>query len=172
MTGRLDLGVWADFKTAHRRRGLQQIEPVLVEADRALVHPEPRSHRGSRQAEPCAGLARPIGCILQPCPRAAFYNHREWKLARRQALHDHDWQCTRCGTSLVGQGHGGARSSQKGTEARPMHCGSSRPNLRPLCVGCHNATHAEMKRGAGCDENGMPLDPSRIRGAIKHKQYQ
>ena len=30
MTGRLDLGVWADFKTAHAVEA-QQIEPVLVE---------------------------------------------------------------------------------------------------------------------------------------------
>ena len=30
MTGRLDLGVWADFKTAHVVEP-QQIEPVLVE---------------------------------------------------------------------------------------------------------------------------------------------
>ena len=30
MTGRLDLGVWADFKTAHVIE-VQQIEPVLVE---------------------------------------------------------------------------------------------------------------------------------------------
>ena len=30
MTGRLDLGVWADFKTAHVVEP-QQVEPVLVE---------------------------------------------------------------------------------------------------------------------------------------------
>jgi hypothetical protein len=30
MTGRLDLGTWADFKTAHAVEA-QQVEPVLVE---------------------------------------------------------------------------------------------------------------------------------------------
>ncbi len=30
MTGRLDLGIWADFKTAHAVE-VQQVEPVLVE---------------------------------------------------------------------------------------------------------------------------------------------
>jgi len=30
MTGRLDLGIWADFKTAHAVE-VQQVEPVLVQ---------------------------------------------------------------------------------------------------------------------------------------------
>ena len=92
-------------------------------------------------------------------PRAKFYNHREWKRARAQAMHDHGWLCTRCGISLIGKGMAAHVHHRKPLASAPA-LRTEPLNLRPLCVGCHNATHAEMKRGVGCDENGMPLDPS------------
>ena len=89
-------------------------------------------------------------------PRSPFYNLAEWKLARRQALHDHGWQCIRCGISLVGKGMGAHVHHRKELRRAP-ELRSEPLNLVPLCVGCHNATHAQMKRGGGCDEHGNPL---------------
>ena len=74
-------------------------------------------------------------------------------------MHDGGWQCSRCGISLVGLGKGAHVHHRKELKSAPA-LRSEPLNLMPLCVGCHNASHAEMKREDGCDEHGMPLDPS------------
>ncbi|WP_426612915.1 HNH endonuclease [Bradyrhizobium sp. McL0616] len=94
-------------------------------------------------------------------PRSPFYNQREWKIARRQAMRDGSWQCGRCGTSLIGLGKAAHVHHKKELKRAPA-LRSEPLNLLPLCVSCHNIEHAEMKSGGkrGCDEHGNPLDTS------------
>ena len=90
----------------------------------------------------------------------AFYNSSAWRRkARKQALHDAGWQCQRCHTSLANKGKGAHVHHRKeyrkapGLAVEPL-------NLMALCVSCHDAVHAEMKKPrSACDELGRPTDP-------------
>ena len=94
---------------------------------------------------------------LAAMPRLPFYNLREWKIARHQALHDGGWQCSRCGTSLVGLGMAAHVHHKKELKHAPA-LRIEPLNLVPLCVGCHNAVHADTKRKRACDAQGNPTD--------------
>lgn len=98
-------------------------------------------------------------CILRTMPR--FYDTAEWDVARRQALHDTNYTCQRCGVSLVGKGKAAIVHHRKELKRAPA-LRSEPLNLEPQCTECHNRTHADIKRGMqrGCDEQGRPLDPS------------
>lgn len=99
-------------------------------------------------------------CIVPGMPRAPFYNKREWQTARRRALHDSGYRCQRCGISLVGLGKAAHVHHRRELKVAPA-LRSEPLNLMPLCVGCHNAEHADMKGGKrGCDELGRPIDVS------------
>ena len=95
------------------------------------------------------------------CPAMnRFYDRRLWRRTRKQALHDSGHVCQRCGTSLVGKGRGAIVHHRKELKRAPA-LAIEPANLTPLCIGCHNATHAEMKHGrirSACDEQGYPLD--------------
>jgi hypothetical protein len=68
--------------------------------------------------------------------------------------------CTRCGTSLIGLGRSAHVHHVKELRTAPA-LRIEPQNLRPLCVSCHDVTHAEMKRkpAPACDVDGNPLDP-------------
>ena len=90
----------------------------------------------------------------------AFYKSRDWQIARRQALHDSGYRCARCGTSLVGIGRAAHVHHRKELKRTPA-LATEPLNLKPLCVGCHNAEHANMKRPrSACDIDGNPIDAS------------
>ena len=93
---------------------------------------------------------------MKPLP---FYDSKAWQIARRQALHDANYQCKRCGTSLVGKGKAAHVHHRKPYRAAPA-LATEPLNLMPLCVSCHDAVHHEMKTKAQCDEHGRPLDAS------------
>lgn len=66
----------------------------------------------------------------------------------------------RCGVSLVGMGKGAHVHHRKELSRAPA-LATEPLNLKPLCVGCHNAEHAEMKRPrAACDVDGRPIEAS------------
>jgi hypothetical protein len=69
--------------------------------------------------------------------------------------------CQRCGASLIGKGRGAIVHHRKELGRTPA-LRSEPLNLQPLCLPCHNITHAYMRRGMkrGCDEDGRPIDPS------------
>ena len=93
---------------------------------------------------------------MKPAP---FYNTSAWRRgARKQALHDANYTCQRCGVSLAG-GDGNVHHRKPYKLAPALRIEPQ--NLVALCRGCHDAEHADMKRGSkrGCDENGMPTDP-------------
>jgi len=92
---------------------------------------------------------------MQPHP---FYKGRAWQHARRQALHDANYRCVRCDTTLVGKGRA-AHVHHRKAYAKAPALGIEPLNLQPLCRSCHNAAHAELKRPrARCDEDGRPID--------------
>jgi 5-methylcytosine-specific restriction endonuclease McrA len=87
-----------------------------------------------------------------------FYDTAQWKRARKQSLHDSNWQCTRCGTNLVGLGKRCIVHHRKELK-RAFALAIEPANLQPLCSPCHNTTHAEMKKPrSACDEGGFPTD--------------
>jgi hypothetical protein len=90
---------------------------------------------------------------MQPLP---FYKTRAWQNARRQALHDAQWQCTRCGTSLWLKGRAAHVHHRKPYLNAPG-IGTEPLNLMALCRSCHDAEHHAMKRiTIACDEHGYP----------------
>jgi 5-methylcytosine-specific restriction endonuclease McrA len=92
--------------------------------------------------------------------RSRFYLTPAWQRARQQALHDSGWRCLRCGASLIGMGKAAHVHHRKPLDKAPA-LGTEPLNLKPVCVGCHNAEHADMKRNKfGCDVNGKPIDAS------------
>jgi 5-methylcytosine-specific restriction enzyme A len=90
--------------------------------------------------------------------RHRFYLTPEWQRARRQALHDHDYKCQRCGVSLIGMGKAAHVHHRRPYKVAPA-LGTEPLNLLPLCVGCHNNEHGTRSKGA-CDANGYPIDAS------------
>ena len=92
---------------------------------------------------------------------ASFYSTAEWQRARRVALIEAGWKCARCGTSLAGKGKGAHVHHRRGLEKAPA-LRAEPLNLQALCVGCHNAIHAEMKQPAtgGCTVSGSHTDPA------------
>ena len=94
---------------------------------------------------------------MKPLP---FYNSSAWRRkARKQALHDANYECQRCHTSLANKGKGAHVHHVKEYRKAPS-LGTEPLNLRALCRSCHDAVHHEMKTLRGkCDELGRPLDP-------------
>jgi 5-methylcytosine-specific restriction endonuclease McrA len=92
-------------------------------------------------------------------PRHRFYNKAEWQSARRQALYDAGYRCQRCHVSLIGKGKAAVVHHVKEYKRAPS-LGLEPLNLRPLCSACHNAVHADMRKGRqrGCDPLGRPVD--------------
>ena len=90
----------------------------------------------------------------------AFYDRREWEVARKQALHDSGYKCERCGASLVGLRRACHVHHRKELKLAPA-LRSEPLNLVSLCRSCHTREHNQAKRKiAACDEQGRPLDPS------------
>ena len=95
---------------------------------------------------------------MKPLP---FYVSRAWLNARRQALHDANYQCQRCKASLIGMGRHAHVHHRKEYKRAPA-LAIEPLNLMALCQPCHNAEHHTMKGNGStaCDEQGMPLDAS------------
>ncbi|MET0707910.1 MAG: HNH endonuclease [Tardiphaga sp.] len=93
-----------------------------------------------------------------------FYDTAEWSVARRQALHDGNYRCARCDTSLVGLGPREVHVHHR-RELRASPSLRSEPqNLLPLCRVCHTTLHKSRHRYAvGTD--GRPLD-------VRHPWYR
>jgi len=95
---------------------------------------------------------------MKPAP---FYKSSEWQIARRQALHDANYLCQRCGVSLVGMGRAAHVHHRKPLATTPA-LRSEPLNLKALCQSCHNAEHG-TKQGnisTACDLDGNPVDAS------------
>ena len=95
---------------------------------------------------------------MKPAP---FYKSADWQIARRQALHDANYLCQRCGVSLVGMGRAAHVHHRKELKRAPA-LGTEPLNLKAVCLPCHNAEHATMKGkvSSACDINGLPIDAS------------
>jgi 5-methylcytosine-specific restriction endonuclease McrA len=92
---------------------------------------------------------------------ARFYLTSAWQRARKQALHDAGYQCTRCHASLVGIGKRAHVHHRKPYLKAPA-LAIEPLNLQALCISCHNAVHGEIKRGrssSACGADGRPTDP-------------
>ena len=92
-----------------------------------------------------------------------FYTTNAWrKKARPQALHDANYQCQRCGVSLIGMKQGAHVHHRKPYLTAPA-LATEPLNLIALCRSCHNAEHHKMKGNkvsSACDINGLPIDAS------------
>lgn len=81
-----------------------------------------------------------------------FYDTAEWSVARRQALHDGNYRCARCDTSLVGLGPREVHVHHR-RELRASPSLRSEPqNLLPLCRVCHTTLHK-----SGTDMPSAPM---------------
>jgi 5-methylcytosine-specific restriction endonuclease McrA len=93
--------------------------------------------------------------ILRAMP---YYDTREWRIARSQALHDSGYKCQRCGTSLVGLGKACHVHHRKELARAPV-LRSEPLNLLSLCRSCHTKEHNEARRPPACNVDGTPTDP-------------
>ena len=88
----------------------------------------------------------------------AYYDTREWRIARSQALHDSGYKCQRCGASLVGKNRAAHVHHRKELKAAPA-LRSEPLNLLSLCRSCHTRKHNEARRPPTCNVDGTPNDP-------------
>ena len=116
------------------------------------------------------GLARATMGRM-PDRHGNFYQHTPWLKLRRRVRIEGNFTCTRCGRQAFGRElhahHVKPLASARSLALEPL-------NVRLLCVSCHDAEHARLKRGnAGCDITGNPLAPehpwNRCRGGGSEK---
>ena len=91
-----------------------------------------------------------------------FYQSKEWKALRLQALRRDGYRCVMCGEDINGKG------LSRVDHIKPVRdypsLALSLGNLRCLCAPCDNRRHAEKGGGpaalSGCDIEGSPINPS------------
>ena len=90
-----------------------------------------------------------------------YYNLKEWLNARAQALHDAEYQCQRCGASLLGVGRAAHVHHRKPLKRAPA-LRIEPMNLLALCRVCHTKEHELEKKivKTMCNVDGMPTDPN------------
>jgi 5-methylcytosine-specific restriction endonuclease McrA len=93
---------------------------------------------------------------------SVYYDLAEWKRTRRQALHDAEYQCQRCGVSLLNTGSRQAHVHHRKPLKRAPALRSEPLNLMALCRVCHTREHEIEKKIVKqmCKVDGMPNDPS------------
>jgi hypothetical protein len=109
-----------------------------------------------------------VACASIPQTSMRWYGRAAWQRARKQALFDANWTCTRCGCSLVGLGQEAQVHHRKALKVAPS-LGLEPLNLQPLCRRCHT----EIEKGGGlgaCTIDGTPTDPRHP--WAKARQYQ
>ena len=87
-----------------------------------------------------------------------FYGSDAWKQARRECLRRWRYRCALCRACISGLGK--SRVDHIKTRKDRPDLALVQSNLRPLCVPCDNARHAEKGGAApdrGCDQDGNPL---------------
>jgi 5-methylcytosine-specific restriction endonuclease McrA len=96
-----------------------------------------------------------------PLTAGGYYNLKQWLQARAQALHDAEWQCQRCGASLVNKGREAHVHHRKPLLRAPA-LATEPLNLMALCSACHTREHAIEKKivKVVCNVDGTPNDPN------------
>src|SRR5262245_35084681 len=87
-----------------------------------------------------------------------FYRTKEWRRARRQALHDYEWRCCKCGCDLVGMGRAAHVHHRKALK-RARALATEPLNLLPLCRDCHFEIEHEERSGPIASIDGSPMSP-------------
>ena len=90
-----------------------------------------------------------------------YYNLKEWLTARAQALHDAEYQCQRCGVSLLNKGREAHVHHRKPLKRAPA-LRIEPQNLLALCRVCHTREHEIEKKPIKqmCNNDGSPGDPN------------
>lgn len=85
-----------------------------------------------------------------------FYGRKKWQVLRKQVLHDANYQCQRCGVSLLGLGRRAHIHHRKYRKRAPA-LALEPQNLMAVCIDCHSHIHANENNILGCDESGNPI---------------
>jgi 5-methylcytosine-specific restriction endonuclease McrA len=88
-----------------------------------------------------------------------WYGRKAWQIARKQALFDSDYRCSRCGRSLVGLGQEAHVHHRKPLKSTPA-LGLEPLNLMAVCRDCHSTIEMGERRGPIAAIDGTPASPT------------